>query len=297
MSSPINLDELVTIYRPPAACDKKCALLYLHGGGLLYGERDDLPGPYVRAITDAGYTLIAADYPLAPETPLPGIVEAIYLLWQRTIADQIANGTYASHALFGRSAGAFLSLVLAREIRRRRPEGPQPIGVLDFYGYYDLTEPWTIEPAAAYTKLPDIPAAQAQRMTATAPGTAAGTPTSAPKALRYALYVYARQHEGAWHELMGLRGDSPEQEASAWSLCTDDIKALPPLFITASTGDEDVPYRVSKQLYRSASPAVMKSVYYLPHDFDRDITDETGIAIYRAALSWLDALAPSPHER
>ena len=42
-----------------------CAIVYYHGGGFLYGERGDLPEPYIDMITAAGYTLVAVDYPLA----------------------------------------------------------------------------------------------------------------------------------------------------------------------------------------------------------------------------------------
>ena len=60
--------ELTTVVPPRAEADRHIAVFYLHGGGLVYGERDDLPAPYVRAFADAGYTLVCADYPLAPES-------------------------------------------------------------------------------------------------------------------------------------------------------------------------------------------------------------------------------------
>lgn len=281
-----------TVYRPDPARDVRCAVFYLHGGGLVYGERDDLPSPYVRAFTDAGYTLICTDYPLAPETPLPGIVSALCDTWRGAVAQPLAQGAFDGYFLFGRSAGAYLALLLAREIRRGEPDAVQPRGVLSFYGYYDLTEPWVAAPAGAYAALPEVSRAQVERMTAPARGNGAvaDAPTSGAKALRYALYVYARQHEGAWLELMGLDSSSPERTAGTWSLTETDLAALPPLFIAASTGDEDVPYRVSKQLARRAPDARMKSVYYLPHDFDRDVTDPAGMQAYQAALAWMDAL-------
>lgn len=281
-----------TVYRPDPARDARCAVFYLHGGGLVYGERDDLPSPYVHAFTDAGYTLICADYPLAPETPLPGIVSALCATWRGVVAQPLAQGAFDGYFLFGRSAGAYLALLLAREIRRGEPDAVQPRGILSFYGYYDLTEPWVAAPASAYAALPEVNRAQVERMAAPAyeNGAVADAPTSGAKALRYALYVYARQHEGAWLELMGLDSSSPERTAATWSLTETDLAALPPLFIAASTGDEDVPYRVSKQLARHAPDARMKSVYYLPHDFDRDVTDPAGMQAYQAALAWMDAL-------
>ena len=82
----------VTVYRPTASNDARRIVFYLHGGGLVYGERDDLPSPYVRAITDAGSTLVCADYPLAPETALPNIVDALYETWRTEVAEPIERG-------------------------------------------------------------------------------------------------------------------------------------------------------------------------------------------------------------
>ena len=292
-----TLADLVTIHEPAAGRDRHIAVFYLHGGGLLYGERDDLPAPYVRAITDAGYTLVCADYPLCPEAALPEVVDAIACTWYEAVGRRVEAGELTGYFLFGRSAGAYLSLVLARELRRggiERGTGddgapnvralPQPLGILDFYGYYDLTDRAFREPARAYTALPEVTRATAEAMVRPAPL------TSGPKPLRYSLYVYARQHEGAWLELMGLDGSAAERTAEAWSLSAEDIAQLPPLFIAASTGDEDVPLRASKTLARTAPRATMKTVYYLPHDFDRDLTNPAGMEAYRSALSWMDGL-------
>lgn len=275
----------VTVYRPTASNDARRIVFYLHGGGLVYGERDDLPSPYVRAITDAGSTLVCADYPLAPETALPDIVDALYETWRTEVAGPIERGDCIDYLLFGRSAGAYLALLLAREIRLRGQDLPQPAGIMSFYGYYNLDEPWVSEPASAYLALPEVSLGEVERIVERG-----GAPTSGPKALRYALYVYARQHEGAWLALMGLDGATPERSVSSWSLSAEDLAALPPLFIAASTGDEDVPYRVSKQLSRQVPHARMKSAYYLPHDFDRDVTNPAGMEAYRAAIAWMDAL-------
>lgn len=282
-------DCLTTIHRPLASRDRRIAVFYLHGGGLLYGERDDLPRPYVTQLLDAGYTLICADYPLAPEYRLPDIAEAVFHTWRETVADAIGAGDYEGHFLFGRSAGAYLSLLLAREIGRRGGEGlPQPLGVLDFYGYHTLCDAAFRNPAKTYAALPDVSRSQVERI-AGAPGQIV---TSGPKPLRYALYVHARQHDGAWLDLMGLDGADPAHTPEAWSLDEEEVAQLPPLFITASSGDEDVPMRMSKTLWRKAPHAVMESVYYLPHDFDRDTSNPAGAEVYAKAIEWMGGLCP-----
>lgn len=282
----VDSASLVTVHPPRGGSDLRVALFYLHGGGLVYGERDDLPKIYLDLMVERGYTVIAADYPLAPEYGLPCIVESITRTLIRHVFSLIESGELDGYVLFGRSAGAYLSLLLARRLRGMGPSVPQPRGVLDFYGYYDLSDPALRQPAAAYAALPEVTPQQVKRITQPA-----GTPvTSGPKALRYALYVYARQHEGAWLDLLGLDGSSPSRRIETWSLDEDDLRGLPPLFIAASTGDEDIPYRISKTLWRTADPAVLKTAYYLPHDFDRDISRPDGERIYRQALDWLDTL-------
>lgn len=276
--------ELTTVVPLSAASNRNIAVFYLHGGGMLYGERDDLPAPYVRALTGAGYTLVAADYPLAPERALPDALESIYATWEDAIARRVEAGQLDGYFLFGRSARAFLSLMLAREIQRRsRDEGPlpQPLGILSFYGYYDLTDRAFHDPAKAYVALPAVAQSTVAGMIGDEPV------TTGPKPLRYALFVYARQHEGAWLDLMGLDASTPERTPMAWSLTTEDIATLPPLFVAASSGDEDVPLRISKTLARLAPHAVMKIVYFLPHDFDRDVTDPAGMQVYQQALAWM----------
>lgn len=282
----MNLEDFLTIHRPLAARDRCIAVFYLHGGGLLYGERDDLPQPYIRQLTDAGYTLICADYPLAPESPLPQIVDTAFQIWRAAVADPQSAGEYKAHFLFGRSAGAYLSLLLARKIGSNE-DMPQPAGILDFYGYHTIADAAFSQPAKAYAHLPEVTRSQVDKLA----GDGSRMVTTGPKPLRYALYVHARQHEGAWLDLMGLDGDDPTRSPGAWSLTDDEMAQLPPLFITASSGDEDIPFRLSKTLSRMAPHAVMKPVYYLPHDFDRDVSDPAGAKAYSQAIEWMDSIA------
>ncbi len=280
----MDIEGLVTIHRPRIENDRRIAVLYFHGGGLLSGERDDPPQTYVDRLTSGGYTLICADYPLAPESPLPAIVDAAFGVWRDTVAEKVIAGEYRGYFLFGRSSGAYLSLLLAREIGRRASGLlPAPLGIVDYYGYHTLADSAFSRPARVYTALPDIPRTQVDRIARTD----GAIVTSGPKSARFALYVHARQHEGAWLDLLGLADPGGPNVPEAWSLDERDVAALPPLFITASSTDEDVPFRLPKVLSRTAPCAVMRPVYNLPHDFDRDTADPTGGRIYDQAIEWM----------
>ena len=95
----------------------KAAVVYFHGGGLLYGSRADLPKLHKETLTRAGYAIWACDYPLAPACHLREIMEAI----NESIAWYCEHGAeHLGHPLpyflWGRSAGAYLALLAGAEI-------------------------------------------------------------------------------------------------------------------------------------------------------------------------------------
>ena len=96
----------VTIHIPLPDRNRQCAVLYFHGGGLLYGQRDDLPEVYVKMFLEAGYTLYCFDYPLAPETCLSGIHKAVQDCARWFCDSEYQSGGFTGWFLFGRSAGA-----------------------------------------------------------------------------------------------------------------------------------------------------------------------------------------------
>lgn len=106
--------------------------------------------------------------------------------------------------------------------------------------------------------------------------------TSGPIENRYSLYVCARQN-GDW-PLWLVKN---EEELYQYSLCEKDLALLPPVFLTASTSDEDVPFRISKKMATVISSSLFCPVYYLEHDFDRDIGRIEGREIYEKCICWM----------
>jgi len=100
----------------------------------------------------------------------------------------------------------------------------------------------------------------------------------------FSLYVYARQ-QGLWRDLLGVSPD----ETGARSLTDIQIRSMPPVFYAASIDDQDIPHAISKALARRLH-ARMVTVYGLPHDFDRDVTNPAGIDTYRRCIDWMDEL-------
>lgn len=259
-------------YRHTAPCHKG-NLFYLHGGGLVFGTSGDLPVLYRDMFLSAGYDLYLLDYPLAPESPLTEILDAVHASVRYLLA-QAENKPYF---LFGRSAGAYLALM---EARRLSGSAQIPAGVLSFYGYRGFLLPEFNRPAPAYTRLPAVDPETVRRLTG------GSWLTEGPMAWRYSIYVYARQ-TGTWPAFLG----APEI-LSRCSLTDEDLAQLPPGFFTASTGDQDVPFRESKQLAARVPGSRFLPVYYLEHDFDRDTTKKEGPQAYREAIAWMDSRLP-----
>ena len=108
-----NIKLNMTLYKSKKD-RKNITIIYFHGGGLLYGVRDDLPKIYVNQFLDSGYDLLLLDYPLAPESNIDTILsssldEVYYFLDNYST---IFNLTSNNFILFGRSAGAYLSLMI-----------------------------------------------------------------------------------------------------------------------------------------------------------------------------------------
>ncbi|MDU4960880.1 MAG: alpha/beta hydrolase [Sporomusaceae bacterium] len=254
---------------------KEVTVLYYHGGGLLYGTRDDLSPVYIDRFLQAGYDFLALDYPLAPESTLDAILSASFELLDFYLKKhgQMLGLRRNAYVLFGRSAGAYLALMLcARAIQQRLAP---PAAVVSLYGYGRLTAPEFVTPSRYYTKLAPVAAETLKMVIAAEPV------TYGPMNLRFSLYVKARQ-DGSWLSLLGGAKDP-----AAYSLTADTLAAFPPAFLAAASFDPDVPYKLSKELSRQIPGSHLITLYREVHDFDRDAGDPDGQAVYRQIIDWL----------
>ena len=274
----------VTILRPDDEVGVRKRLLshalvlYLHGGGLLLGSRTDLPETYEAMFLDRGCTLVEADYPLAPESPLHVIHDFVDTLWD-WVSDEVAPRLGCDSVfLFGRSSGAYLVLTLAGRLTETNG-ACKPIGVIDFYGYGSATDPSITTPCETYLSYPTIGSKVVDRITQPEPV------TSGPAERRFALYMYARQ-TGRWADLLGL-GDG---DRDPFALTQRQIDAMPPVFYAAATGDGEIPYATSKSLARKLRAQTFTS-YGSDHEFDRDTSSPDGRQAYERCLTWMEGLA------
>jgi len=91
-------------------------VLYLHGGGLVYGSKNDLPRDLRDRFLQRGYSVLALDYRLTPNSSLAEILDDLETS-VALLCNTIIKG--ASFGICGRSAGAFLMLQLTQRLKEK----------------------------------------------------------------------------------------------------------------------------------------------------------------------------------
>jgi acetyl esterase/lipase len=114
-------DVAVRVYRPTDHPTTLPALLWIHGGGYIFGnpEQDDFK---VKNLTATGRCItVSVDYRLAPENPFPAGLEDCYLALKWIFSNADTLGIDRTHiAIGGGSAGGGLAASLALLARDRR---------------------------------------------------------------------------------------------------------------------------------------------------------------------------------
>lgn len=247
-------EKKVTIYSDTDITPRAC-IIYFHGGGLLYGTREDLPDLHLKMLTEAGYCIAAFDYPLSPAAKLDLIMEDIIDSVNHYIDNsELYAGSNLPYFLWGRSAGAYLCLLIAASGKCKTP----PAGLLSYYGYGFLCDGWFMAPSKYYCTLPMVDST----VLSTIPS---GVHASGGLDTHYSVYVYARQ-QGNWVDLIYAGRQKFFYLDYTLRMCD---KMPCPLFCAHSINDTDVPYSEFVELcnrYKAKRFIASCNV----HDFDRD---------------------------
>lgn len=251
----------------------KACILYFHGGGLLYGQREDLPSWHLTALTQAGYAVIAFDYPLAPAARIDTIlkdVTASIAHYARQPA--FYTGQELPYFLWGRSAGAYLCLLSCA--KGNLPVAPR--GILSYYGYGFLCDNWFKTPSEHYRTLPAVDVSSLK-------GLSDSLHAKGALDTHYSIYVYARQ-TGTWMSLLYEGREKYFYLDYTLRACN----VLPcPLFCAHSMNDTDVPYEEFLELTKRYSPRQ----FIVPgnvHDFDRYESNPSTKKLIKATIQFLD---------
>lgn len=249
-----NLTKEIDIYQDPKI-QAKAFIFYIHGGGLVYGSKSDLPDFHIEKLTSQGYKILALDYPLAPYYKIDFILKDLESLINNIVDNRgDFNLDSLPYFLWGRSAGAYLSLLLLGKYNL----STKPLGLISYYGYGFFHDEWDKIPSDFYNSFPKVDPDDLEK-------SFDNKEMSASLEDRYYLYVYARQ-TGSWSKLFFDGRDKFFYRD--FSLRTVD-KIGVPIFLTHAIGDTDVPFKefnLIKNSYKASSYIAPLNI----HDYDRD---------------------------
>lgn len=218
------------VYEPDTILNGS-AILWLHGGGLIGGSRKWIPPYQLKMYLEAGYTVVAADYRLLPETKLPGIVEDVNDAFQ-WIPDNVAG--IKNTCVVGHSGGGYLALYLGTKI------GIRPKAIVSFYGYGEIAAEWYTTPSDYYLESAQITEEEAYSLVGTEE-----LADAADHLERFTFYTYCRQH-GIWPiEAMGLDPKINIEQFLSYSPTANVDDKCPPTLLIHAKDDWDVPHEQS----------------------------------------------------
>lgn len=222
-----------------SASDRRPCVMWIHGGGLIFGSRTISPRPFFAgALVERGFVVVSIDHRLAPETKLPAIVDDVAAAWRwiHEAGPDLFGVDLARVCVAGASAGAYLSLTMGHL------GTPRPRAVASLWGFGDITAPWEAEPSAHYRQAPLVERADALASLALTPvPTADGNDRSR-------FYLHCRQ-QGLW--LPEVTGHAWPQEAAwfePWCPLRRIDAAYPPTVLVHGRDDTDVPASESDAL-------------------------------------------------
>jgi acetyl esterase/lipase len=216
----------------------KPALMWMHGGALILGNRKGIMRPFHTDLLEQGYVVVSIGYRLAPETRLPAIIEDVQDAW-KWIHEQarlfgIDRGRIATG---GASAGAYLTQMTGFCLN------PRPRALVSYFGYGDIVGPWNSQPDEFSRRLALVSKEDALAAVGTAP---ISDPPEGNHRDRFNLYC---RQNGLWPTL--VTGHDPRTE-SEWFKLYCPIRNVTthyaPTMLIHGTADTDVPYSLSKDM-------------------------------------------------
>jgi acetyl esterase/lipase len=268
------------IYSAGSLGGLKPAIVWIHGGALIEGNRKQISPDQLSTYLDARVSVVAIDYRLAPETKLPAIIEDLQdaFAWLRAHGPSLLDVDPGRIAVVGHSAGGYLALMSGWCV------SPRPRAIVAFYGYGDIVGDWYSQPDAFYRQQPLVSAERARAVVG-------GSEISAAYGTRFEFYLYCRQ-QGRWPYEVG--GREPEVDLAFFRrFCpvyhvTADY---PPTMLLHGDEDTDVPYEESVRMAQVLAQAGVDYTFTtIPgggHGFDAARDDRTVQDAFRGVLTFL----------
>jgi acetyl esterase/lipase len=235
-----DLEIKADVYRP-AGVGPHPAIVWIHGGGLIFGSRATIPADENDLFLRAGYIVVSIDYRLAPETKLPAILEDVEdaYRWVREKGPGLFQCDPERLAVVGQSGGAYLALMSGARLH------PSPKVVVSFYGYGDIAGPWLSQPTVYWASDPSQPRVTKE---AALQAISRNEISEADVEPRVNFYIYCRQN-GLWpKQVAGFDPLKEREKLIAYSPDRLVKPGYPPTLLLHGDRDTDVPFQLSEQM-------------------------------------------------
>ncbi len=260
----------------------KPAILFIHGGALIMGNRTWIDPVQIERYLNAGYAIISIDYRLAPQAKLRQILEDLddAYRWIRLEGQNLLRIDPSKIAVIGHSGGGYLALMAGFLLT------PRPTAVVSFYGYGDITGEWYSRPDPFYCSQPLVLKEEANQSVGTY------IVSEDPSGNRWPFYLYTRQ-QGVWP--VEVAGYDPDKEPGIFdSFCPvrNITRDYPPTLLLHGDEDSDVPHEQSlimaEQLEKFGVHHEMISLAGQGHGFDGEMQDPTIARTFDLVLMFLE---------
>ena len=232
-----DLEIKADVHRPDDDTIRS-VVVWIHGGALINGHRAGISERIKDMMLGAGYTIVSIDYRLAPETPLPGIIEDLEdaFRWIRAEGPSLFHANVDRLAVMGGSAGGYLTLTSGFRVE------PPPAVLVAFWGYGDLIGEWysTPSPHERHQRI-KMDREEAYRQVS-------GPPVADSRDREGnggAFYQHCRQH-GIWPKAVSGWDPHTEPDKFVPYMPVRNVTAgYPPTMLIHGASDTDVPYEQS----------------------------------------------------
>lgn len=259
----------------------KGTVVYLHGGGLIYGSPYDYPASSLRRFLGAGFDFVSIGYPLAPEASLDDVASTTLDCLVELMHKNVINAR--CYFAFGRSAGVFLWMMVLAGLSKMRVTMPK--AMLALYGYASLVYFDLFQGERGYRNDVHIDAD-------TAFGLVEQAPVYDDRLMsRILLYIFARQH-GLLGKMLGVSEADVNEHLLEKELCG----VMPPVFAAWSLRDPEVDPSASERLCALALESERFTVDLNQHDFDQNTELDETRRLMDAMISWLTRRAEAIDE-
>jgi acetyl esterase/lipase len=110
----MGIEVEIQTYRIESTAPEKAGILFIHGGGFIFGRAQDARGRLSEWCEELDVFIVSVEYRLAPETPFPGALYDCYVALKWLFSNALDVGVDAQRiAIVGESAGGGLAAGLA----------------------------------------------------------------------------------------------------------------------------------------------------------------------------------------